>query len=214
MDEISESEKHYQVQAASLEWMMSPSAHAAARVLRIGEKRKDLSILDVGAGSAVWSLTFASYDSTAHVTALDWPAVLELSKSVAERYGVSDRFSKIEGNYFDADLPAQTYDMIILGNVTHLETQDGNIKLFEKLKSALRQDGDLVIFDIFPGQPQGDLFRSLYTLGLGLRTQQGRVHSKLELQDMLKEAGYERLEFHLLPAIPHTMGALVARKIN
>ena len=51
MDDPSQSERHYQAQAAALAWMLRPSAQAAAAMLEFGAKRRGLHVLDVGAAT-------------------------------------------------------------------------------------------------------------------------------------------------------------------
>lgn len=210
MDDASQSEAHYRSQAAALAWMLTPAAEAAAVALGIGEQLKDLAILDVGAGSAIWSLSMARRDPGATVTAVDWPAVLEVAAETARNFGLSDRLSTIAGNYHQVDLPGAAFDLALLGNVTHLETPEGNRALFEKVHRVLKPKGRIVIFDVFPGQPEGDLNRTLYALGLGLRTKHGRVYSPRELESLLGQSGFGPAELVNLPAPPYAVGMMVA----
>lgn len=212
MDDTAQSEQHYLKQAKALAWMLAPSAAAAAKMLSIGEKRKGLQILDIGAGSGVWSLTMAAQDPQATVTAVDWPGVLQVAAGMAERLGVRGRLSMLPGNYHQVDFPVGAFDLAVLGNVTHLETPDGNERLFEKIAKSLQLGGELVIFDVFPGHPNGDLSCSLYSLGLALRTTSGAVHGKEALAASLSKAGFVEAGFHMIEAPPYTMGMLLARR--
>ncbi len=212
MDDASQSEAHYQSQAAALAWMLAPAAEAAAQALAIAERLKSPAILDVGAGSAIWSLTMARHNPGATVTAIDWPAVLRVAEEGARDSGLADRFSTIAGNYHEVDFPPASYDLAILGNVTHLETPDGNRSLLAKTHGALRPGGRIVIFDVFPGRPEGDLNRTLYALGLALRTESGTVYSPQELESFLVECGFGSTELVNLPVPPYAVGMLVAEK--
>lgn len=212
MDDVGQSERYYRNQAAALELMMTPVAEAASATLDIGGKRKNLMVLDVGAGSAVWSLTFACHDPGIRVTAVDWPAVLEIALRAARRGGLQDRFSTIAGNYHEVELPDNFYHLAILGNVTHLETPQGNFSLFRRLHRSLRPGGEIAIFDVFPGHAVGDLARTLYALGLALRTEHGRVYPPEELKVLLGEAGFQEYTLNNLGVPPYTMGMLLARR--
>jgi ubiquinone/menaquinone biosynthesis C-methylase UbiE len=213
MDDACESEAHYQSQAAALAWMLAPAAEAAAHALGIGETLKDLSILDVGAGSAIWSLTMARHDPGTTVTAVDWPAVLKVAAETASNSGLSDRFSTIVGNYHEVDLPESQFDLALLGNVTHLETPEGNRSLFEKVHRSLKPTGRIIIFDVLPGQPEGDLNRTLYALGLALRTEHGRVYQPQELEALLVQSGFGPPKLTSLPVPPYAVGMLVAERL-
>lgn len=212
MDAPEQSEAQYQTQVTALAWMMQPAAEQVARVLEAGTARRGLNVIDIGAGAAVWSLTIAEHDVTARVTAVDWPAILNIAATQAHSRGLADRFTASPGNYHEIELPAATYDLAIVGNVTHIETESGNRSLFEKLYTALRAGGELVIIDVMPGQAQGDLARTLYALGLAMRTENGRVYPRADLEVLLAATGYEVEMFHPLNVPPYTMGMILARK--
>ena len=210
MDDVGESESHYRSQAAALAWMLAPAAEAAATALGFGATTADTSILDLGAGSAVWSLTMARRDESSTVTAVDWPAVLAVATSTAERFGLADRLTTLPGNFHQVELPAAAFDLAILGNVTHLESREGNLDVMKRARTSLRTGGRIVIFDVFPGQSKGDLNRTLYALGLALRTESGTVYAPEELEALLAEAGFAAAELVDLPVPPFAVGMMVA----
>jgi ubiquinone/menaquinone biosynthesis C-methylase UbiE len=209
MDDVAKSEAHYQSQAALLGWMLSPAAARAATLLR-DRLPPAAAILDIGAGSAIWSLTLAKEDSASLVTAVDWPAVLEVALETAEQLGVSDRLTTLAGNYHDVEFPAAAYDLVILANITHLETPAGNRDLIAKSRRALKRSGRIAVIDVFPGQVQGDLNRTLYVLGLALRTRQGRVYPIEELSEMMCDCGFEVPRLLPLDVPPYVLGMLLA----
>ena len=213
MDGAGESERHYQAQAAALAWMLAPAAEAAARALDAAGTLGGADILDVGAGSAIWSLTLARQAPGAKVTAVDWPAVLRVAAATAQRLGVAERLALRPGSYHQVELPVEAFDLAILGNVTHLETPDGNRALLERVRRALRAGGRLAIFDVLPGLPAGDLNRALYALGLALRTEHGQVYSPRELEDLLARTGFGPARLVNFDVPPHAVGMLVARRI-
>jgi len=212
MDDPEYSEAYYRSQATTLAWMMQPAAEKAASVLEAGTARRGLNIIDAGAGAAVWSMSIAAQDERASVTAVDWPAVLEIALAHARKRGLEDRFKTLPGNYHDVELSEETYDLAILGNVTHLETAAGNRSLFRKLHASLRTGGEIAVFDVMPGQVNGDLARALYALGLAMRTRHGRVYPREELENMLTSAGFSAPCFSPLEVAPYTMGMILARK--
>jgi SAM-dependent methyltransferase len=211
MDDRELSEAHYQSQAAILGWMLTPAAECAANLLS-NELPADAAIVDVGAGSAIWSLKLASQMEAATVIASDWPAVLEVALETARQHGLQHRFKTIAGNYHDIALPTSQFDVAILANVTHLETPDGNRHLFTKILQTLKPQGRVVIIDVFAGQPAGDLNRTLYTLGLALRTKEGQVYTAAELDQMLGGCGFRPAKLLPLPVPPYIMGMLVAER--
>ncbi len=210
MDHVAQSENQYKHQVTALAWMMKAVAETAAAML--GPARKGAHILDVGAGSAVWSLAFAARDPSTRVTAVDWPKVLDIAAQFAAQAGVADRFIRLPGNYREMTMPAAAFDLALVGNVTHIETPEGNESLFRKIHGALKPGGEIAIFDIMPGQTEGDLARTLYAMGLALRTEKGRVHTPDELLQYLARAGFNQGSLTPLRAPPHTMAMIVAKK--
>ena len=213
MDEASDSEAHYQTQAAVLGWMLAPAAQEAAGLLLRDGRRQALSVLDVGAGSAVWSLALATSDPATHVTALDWPAVLEVAKESAASANVADRLECLPGNYHEVTLKSNSYDLVIVANVTHLESVENTRKLIARLYEATKPGGELSIIDAFAeGDQQDKVAYSLYCLGLALRTRSAAVHSRKQLESFLEEAGFHHLDFIPLASPPYMVGILLARK--
>jgi SAM-dependent methyltransferase len=209
MDDASQSEAHYQAQAAILGWRLTPAADSAAGEL-VNHLPPRAAILDLGAGSAIWSLTLAARTADATVTAVDWPAVLEVACEKAEELGLSNRLTTIAGNFHEVALPAEQFDLVFLANVTHLLTPVVNAALFQRARAALRPGGRIAVIDVFPGQPQGDVNRTLYAVGLALRTEHGRVYSAAELAPLLATAGFGPPELVPLAVPPFAVGMLLA----
>jgi len=169
-------------------------------------------ILDVGAGSGIWSLAMAERHAETHVTALDFPTVLQGFRIQAEQMGLSDRIGLLPGNYHSVAIPEDRFDRIVLANVLHLEPAEQAAALIRRLTAALLPGGDLVIVDMLgDGTPAGERAQAIYGLHLALRTHQGKVHSLTDLRAWVEQAG-------LIPGkvialgTPPGMGALVAHK--
>jgi ubiquinone/menaquinone biosynthesis C-methylase UbiE len=210
MDAASQSEAFYQSQAAVLGWMLTPAAECAARMLRETGLPKAPAILDVGAGSGIWSLTLAREMPGAAVTAVDWPAVLEVAAETATNFGLAGCLTTIAGNYHEVSWPGAAFDLVFLANITHLEAPAGNRALFAKARAALKPGGRLAIVDVFAGQTRGDLNRALYTLGLALRTEHGHVYAAKEFTALLAEAGFHAPQLYPLEVPPYAVGLLTA----
>jgi ubiquinone/menaquinone biosynthesis C-methylase UbiE len=207
-----EAQAFYRQQAGELGEMMRPSAAFVARALSIGADRKGLSILDVGAGSGVWSLTMAAADPSSRVTCLDWPAVLPVAEHFAERSGVRQRLKLLPGDYHEIDLGEARYDLAILGNATHLEDPGGNRSLLGRVRRALRPDGEILVVDVFSRNHEAALTGALYALGLALRTTQGAVYSVREMTRLLTESGFADPRFVPIRVTPGVMGMIHGRK--
>src|SRR5262249_4717434 len=69
---------------------MAPLMHLPAQLLVgliAGDAQRPLRVLDVAAGHGIFGITVAQRYPQAHITALDWPAVLEVAAENARRAG-------------------------------------------------------------------------------------------------------------------------------
>src|SRR2546423_570127 len=112
-----------------------PVAKAAAAALAplMPDARR---ILDVAAGSGMFGIEMLRALPDAHVTALDWPAVLEVAKANAVRRKVADRVSLLPGSALAIDLGAD-YDLVMLPNFLHHFDEVTNVALLRRARAAL-----------------------------------------------------------------------------
>ena len=105
------------------------------------------TILDVGAGSAIWSLAMAARLPQAHVVAVDLPGVVGAALETADALGVDRRrMSLVAGDYHDVVLPSKV-GRIVVANVLGMEQPDGARRLLARLAGQLAPGGQLVIVE-------------------------------------------------------------------
>jgi 2-polyprenyl-3-methyl-5-hydroxy-6-metoxy-1,4-benzoquinol methylase len=183
----------------------------AARQLAATLAGSPTQILDVGAGSGIWSLAMAEHHPHARVTALDLPGVLAAFRLQAEHLGLADRTLTLAGDFHQVKLPPHRFDRVVLANVLHLEPPAQAAALIRRVASTLVKGGDLVIVEMLgDGTAAGERARAIYALHLALRTRQGQVHPLPELQAWAEQAGLLPGEVIQL-STPPGMAALVAR---
>lgn len=176
--------------AALAEWLV----HAGTPLRRV---------LDVGAGAAPWSIALARELPGCHVTALDLPAVLPTTRAAVDAAGYSDRFRFLAADVLTADLPADAYDLVLVGNLCHLFDGPTNQRLLARLAATLRPGGMLAVLDLLPDTPAADRRSvSLYALGLFARASQGGLHPFAAYREWLLTAGLTPLGRHHLPGVP------------
>ena len=100
--------------------------------------------LDLAAGSGVWGIALAQKSAHVSVTAVDWPNVLGVTRKIAEREGVADRFSYIGGDLAEADFGGG-YDIATLGHILHSEGEERSRALLQKTARALAPGGTIAI---------------------------------------------------------------------
>lgn len=189
----------FRTAAAALARALAPGLPAGAR------------ILDVGAGSGVWSLSLLEQRSDARATALDLPPVVTRFEGAARERGLADRVESIAGDYFGVELPLERFDRIILGNVLHLEAPERARALLERLAPTLAPGGQVVVVDAFPSADHGAERRhAAYALHLGLRLPGAYPHREHDVRRWLKDLGLARVERLPLEEEPALLAALVA----
>ena len=212
-------DQEYLNQKATEDWMLTPVAIDAAQVLDIGKSRRGLRILEIGAGSAVFSATMAHRDPDSVINLLDTAAGLERSRKTIASVGLEQQTEWITTeDIFDlptvAELAGQTFDLVVLAGIIHRLNSVECSNLFNQLQQFVKSNCELVIIDVFRGQKQGDAQLAILELELGLRTQAGQLHEPGELKTMLQAAGFGNLQFAHLPATPHYWGLLVGSRLR
>jgi 2-polyprenyl-3-methyl-5-hydroxy-6-metoxy-1,4-benzoquinol methylase len=171
------------------------------------------AVLDLGAGAGVWGLALAVRDPAVRLTAVDLPPVLGVLQVAAREAGVAGRVRTVPGSYFDVELAAGAYDVVLLGNVLHLERPAGAARLVERAAAALRPGGTLAVVDILSaGEHPTDRDRAMYALFLGLRAEHGRMYRYADLAGWLAAAGLDPGRPVPLPSAPRLLDVVVAGK--
>ena len=190
--------------------MFSAAARELADALDADEPVE--AILDVGAGSAVWSLALLERHPGARLTALDLPSVVPSVRARAERLGLAERVEILEGDFHRVDVPRRRFDRVVLANVLHLEPANAARALLARWAGALRPGGRLVIVDqMADDTPEHDRARAAYALYLALRVTGGRPHAEAVLRRWLADAGMRPERRVDLASPPSGLSALVAR---
>ena len=178
--------------------LMAMPAQLLAKLVDPGSNQK-LKVLDIAAGHGLFGIAFATNNQQAEVVALDWPKVLEVAKENAQKAGVSDRYSTIEGSAFDVEF-GSGYDLILLTNFLHHFDPPTCEALLKKVHDALGDGGRAVTLEFVPNEdrispPDAAAF-SVMMLG---STPSGDAYTFSELEQMFRNAGYGRSENHDLP---------------
>lgn len=213
-DQSTLDESDFERERFANEWLQTPSALALAEKLGVGSDRTALDILDIDCGSAVFSLTLCYQDDQSRLVGYDSSFGIERAKQTVEGISAFDRVELItdeaEGRSYE--LPQGPFDLILFGNAAHSMPFERVSEVVEKAVKVLKPGGELILIDVFPGQPRGELTRSLYELQLALRYPQGQIHTREALEEVLAEKGLEVGEFISLEAPPWLYGAIVAKR--
>ncbi len=178
--------------------MMALPAQMMAKLVDPNADRK-LRILDIAAGHGLFGIAFATNNQQAEITALDWKAVLEVAKENAQKAGVADRYSTIEGSAFDVEF-GSGYDLVLLTNFLHHFDPPTCETLLRKVHAALADGGRAVTLEFIPND---DRVTPLETAGFSMMmlasTPSGDAYTFAELERMFSNAGFSRSSMHQLP---------------
>jgi len=165
-----------------------PAANAIAeRVPASGP----IEVLDIAAGHGTFGITIAQRNNEAHITALDWAAVLEVAKENAAKAGVNDRYATIPGDFFTADLAAEAYDVILITNFVHHFDKPTCEGIFRKVHAALKPGGLAITLEFVPNEdrvtPPG---AARFPFTMLITTQAGDAYTFAEYEEMLGKTGF------------------------
>lgn len=182
---LQQRESSYRGVVSDLGMMYETIALSLAASLGLRPQR----ILDIGCGSGVWSLAFASRDPSSQVSGLDFPGVLDAFEARAARQGLRDRITLIPGDMHEVQVPAATFDLVIVANVLRLELAARAQAVVERAAAALRPGGHLLVIDaLAAGTPAKELVRAVYELHLTMRTEKGHVYSAAQIAQWMHSA--------------------------
>ncbi|HVZ37662.1 MAG TPA: ArsR family transcriptional regulator [Candidatus Kapabacteria bacterium] len=199
--------EEYENLVLGLASLFMPSARELARRLEGAPRR----ILDVGAGSGIWSLAIAEAHPGSTVTALDFPPVLESFGRQAAAMGLADRVDVLAGDAYIAEIPEGAFDLIVLANILHLEPAERAAVLLHRVADVLAPGGRIVVVDVFGGEGDADRGRAVYALHLAMRTERGTAHPAALVESWLHQAGVgPELRMQFNDPMVYGMGALVS----
>ncbi|HON11324.1 MAG TPA: methyltransferase [Chitinispirillaceae bacterium] len=124
----------------------------------------------------------------------------------------SDRISIYHGNYLNS-LPELAFDVILIFNVLHRNSDSSNESLIENVKKALNPGGSLIILDQLGDQSTGPAtkaFTRLQALNL-FNASGGQIYTFSEISSWLEKAGFTDINRKKLSEAP-LLGLIFALK--
>jgi ubiquinone/menaquinone biosynthesis C-methylase UbiE len=166
-------------------------AQALARALAATLAPVPISVLDLGAGSGVWSVALAQQSSQIRVTAVDWPGVIAVTRKVTARYGVADRYTFITGDLDTADF-GDGHMIATLGHILHSEGEARSRQLLKKTFDALAPGGTIAVAEILvDGDRKAAVPALIFAVNMLVNSEEGDTFSFEEIRGWLQDAGFE-----------------------
>jgi SAM-dependent methyltransferase len=148
-------------------------------------------LLDLACGCAIKSFALAQQDPALHVTCVDTPRVLPVARALAERMHLLARVELRTADLWTADFGVAQFDLCLLGQITDYLTPAQNQSLFQRVHTALRPSGLLVLDAPMTGE-QGSEWTQIVSLLLWANGG-GGTHSFVEYRAWLEQAGFAQV---------------------
>jgi hypothetical protein len=173
--------------------MSYPAAQTLAAHMNYGSAGDPVKVLDLAAGSGVWGIAVAQSSSRVHVTAVDWPEVIDITKKTSGRFGLSDHFSFIEGDLQDAAF-GSGYHLATLGHILHSEGEKRSRKLLAKTFASLASGGTIAVQEFLVNKERtGPVQALFFAVNMLVNTEEGNTWSFEEIGAWLEEAGFTKV---------------------
>jgi hypothetical protein len=181
-----------------------PVAQIAAGVLRVAAAG-EISILDIGGGSGIYSAIWLELNPAARSTQLDWAPINAIARRFLSERGVADRFTCIDGDFHTTDFGTCAHDIVLYSNIAHQEGPEDNMAIFARARRALKFGGTLVISDyVVADDRSGPPYPLRFTAEMLVKSRHGATWRRADYQAWLAKAGFEDVSFHVTPS-PSTL---------
>lgn len=158
------------------------------------------SLLDVGCGAGTYALAFAESYPQLQVTLLDQPAILEIAKDIVENSPAKNRVKLRATNYRTEELGDSTYNVVFFSQVLRTESAATIQELLVKAARALKRGGIVAIYDtLLEDSRKEPVENVLQNLTLSLTYSEGGLFTPAELENWLKDVGFEQPLFYPMP---------------
>ncbi len=145
---------------------------------------------DVGGSGGHLSIQVALNNPHIKCTSLDLSAVAPVAREIVESFGLADRVTLAEGDFFKDPLPHA--DVITMGNILHDWGTADKKMLMKKAYDALPDGGSFVVIEnIIDDDRRQNAFGMMMSLNMLLETDEGYDFSGADFDAMCREIGFK-----------------------
>ncbi len=197
---------HQEMVARGQDWtepfiaaMHRNASERAPHVLRAVGTEGVERLLDVGGGSAAYSIAFAEANAKLHATVLDLPTVLPIAQGHINAAGLAGRIDTRAGD-LRRDALGQGFTTILVFAICHMLSPQENQDLFRRCFDALDPKGRLVMQDfILEPDKTAPKQAALFALNMLVGTPAGSTYSYDEYSAWMQAAGFQNVRHLRLP---------------
>ena len=156
-------------------------------------------MLDVGGGSAAYSIAFARKHPELEATVFDLPEILPITSGYIDAAEMRSQLRMVAGD-LRTDRFGEGYDLVLLSAICHMLSEEENLDLLKRCRAALVSGGRIVIQEFFLNDSKtGPIPATLFSLNMLIGTAGGAAYSTAEYSHWLQLAGFNIPTPHPLP---------------
>lgn len=201
----------YRRRLSARQWSHTAAAMQAAEVLDIGGGLRGLNVLELGSGAGVWSAAMAYRDSKLRVTCIDMASGLAQCQATYASIDLLDQCRFVEDDYRTWSTPLGEFDLVILPEVLQLEDDSAAVILLGRAADALREGGQVAIFEALHESDGPPLQLAIHALEVAVASG-GQQRSVAQIEGLLRGAGFRHAQWGWLTASNRGIGLVVANK--
>ena len=187
--------------ARSMAPLTIPAAEFIAGLTGAAEA-KPSKVLDIAAGHGMYGITVARRNPRAEIVAVDWPAVLEVAKENARKFGVAERHTTRPGSAFEVEF-GNGYDFVLLTNIFHHFDPPTCEKLMRRVHQALDPAGKAITLEFVPNEDRvSPPMAAAFSLVMLAGTDRGDAYTFAQYRGMFSNAGFAKTTLHPVPQVP------------
>jgi hypothetical protein len=151
-------------------------------------------VLDLGGGSAIYSIAFAKAVPEVQCEILDLPEVVTLTEQYIERAGASSQIKVRAGSMLTDDY-GSGFDLIMLNAICHMFSEAQNREIFRRARKTLGPKGRLSVQDfILDPDRTSPLHAALFAINMLVGTDGGNTYTEPDYAGWMQEAGFASVQ--------------------
>jgi len=163
---------------------------------------KACKVLDIAAGHGMFGIIVAKNNPNAEIVAVDWPAVLEVAKENAAKFGVRERFTTRPGSAFEVEF-GNGYDFVLLTNIFHHFDEPTCENLMRRVHAALKPGGKTITLEFVPNEDRvTPPMAAAFSMVMLASTDSGDAYTFAQYEKMFGNAGFAKTTLHPIPNLP------------
>jgi precorrin-6B methylase 2 len=173
--------------------MHERASQQAPRIIKLLDLTTVCRCLDIGGGSAAYSMALARAKKSIRAVVFERPEVLPLTRDYVRRARLLPRFDFIGGDFHRDDW-GRGYDLVLLSAIVHMNSPLENQRLITRAAKSLQKGGQLVIQDfIMRPDRTRPAVGAFFALNMLVATARGDSYTAGEVSGWMRRAGLKKI---------------------